>query len=41
MEKANQRDNFGTLLGFKETDIYGSKECSLTKKNEKKYFQIR
>ena len=31
-EKENQRENFRALLGFKENDIYKSKEYSITKK---------
>ena len=31
-EKENQRENFRALLGFKENDIYESKEYSITKK---------
>ena len=27
-EKNNQRDNFRSLLGFKENEIYQSKKCS-------------
>ena len=28
IEKVNQRDNFRIILGFKENDIYQSKEYS-------------
>ena len=36
-EKENQRENFRTLLGFKENDIYESKIYSITKKIKKTF----
>ena len=33
MEKENQRENFRSLLGFKENDIFQWKEYSITLKN--------
>ena len=35
MEEENQRDNFRILLGFKENELYESKECSIIKRIKK------
>ena len=35
MEEENQRDNFRILLGFKENEVYESKECSIIKRIKK------
>ena len=35
IEKVNQRDNFRIILGFKENDIYQSKEYSTSLKIKK------
>ena len=36
LDKENQRQNFRTLLGFKENEIYESKEYSIVKRIKKK-----
>ena len=39
MQKEEERENFRTILGFKENDIYERKEYSVLKKNKENIFK--
>ena len=39
LDKENQRQNFRTLLGFKENEIYEAKEYSIVKRIKKIYLK--